>query len=323
MISVVMAAYNASNFIDQAIESILNQTYREFELIIVDDGSTDNTLEIAKRYGEQDSRIRIIQSNHLGVSGARNLGISESKYPWIAVMDADDVSLPERFEKQMKAIQENPKVVYWGTYCYHINSRNDILSYSEWGITNEEEFYRARAEGHLPGFCHPTVLMNKEAFLKAGGYTAEFSQAEDLDLCDRMSSYGSALAIPEPLLLYRVHSKSASMTGFFHQKLISSYLVNRHRQRLAGVKEDITFEEFVEQERKKPALKRWQTYIHELGMFFYRKSGLLYGEKQYLPSVFYLALSSILSPQYSIGRVWNQLLSPAARKRIQQAAKTS
>ncbi|MBE9228701.1 glycosyltransferase family 2 protein [Phormidium sp. LEGE 05292] len=323
MISVIMAAYNASEFIAQAIESILNQTYREFEFIIVDDGSTDNTLEIAKRYAEKDSRVRVIQSSHIGMSAVRNLGVSESKYPWIAIMDADDIALPEKFEKQIKAIQENPKVVGWSTYVYHINTRNEILSFSKWGITSEEEFYNARAEGHLPGFCVPTLVLNKEAFLKAGGYNPKYTHGEDLDLSDRMSQYGPILTVPEPLLLFRVHSKSASMTGFFHHKLMTTYLVDRHRKRLAGIKEELTFEEFVEQNRKEPALKRLQTYIYELGMFFYRKSGLLYGEKQYLPSVFYLTLATILSPQYSLRRVWNQVLSPESRKRIQQAAKAT
>ncbi len=128
MITVIMAAYNAANFIAYAIESILNQSFANWELIVIDDGSTDNTIEIIKNYIQLDQRVRLIQSQHIGVCQARNIGIQSAKYSWIAIMDADDIALPQRLEKQINAAIANPDVVAWGSYVQHISPTGNILS---------------------------------------------------------------------------------------------------------------------------------------------------------------------------------------------------
>jgi len=279
-----MAAYNAKDFIGPAIESILNQTYREFELIIVDDGSTDNTLEIVEFYLEKDNRIQIIQSKHLGVSSARNLGVNEAKYPWIALMDADDVSLPERFEQQINATKANPRVVVWGTYAHHISTTGKVLTLVQQGVVNEEDFYHLWNNGHVPFVINPTALFKKEIFLKVGGYSANFPVSEDFELCERMGHYGPIIAIPKPLVLYRVHAHSASMTKFFLQKLLTRYVSKRHRSRLEG-KEEPDLELFIAQYDKRPPLVRLKRDIHTLGQFWYRKAGLFSAEKHYLQGV--------------------------------------
>ena len=130
-VSVVMPAYNSDRFIAEAIESILNQTYRHFEFLIVNDGSTDETSSIASNYAERDPRVRVIESNHGGPSRALNTGIEHAEYEWLAIMHADDVSLPNRLERQLKAACLNPKVVAWGAYAYHVNSAGKILSLSK------------------------------------------------------------------------------------------------------------------------------------------------------------------------------------------------
>ena len=161
MISVVMPAYNASSFIAEAIESILHQTFREFELIIVDDGSSDDTVEIIKHYANSDQRIRLIQAEHGGICHALNIGIEASNYSWIARMDADDISLPQRFEKQMNAVDSNPNVVVWGTYVNHISSKGKILSIQQQGPLTEQEFYELKDAGEIPFVIHPTILRTK------------------------------------------------------------------------------------------------------------------------------------------------------------------
>jgi glycosyltransferase involved in cell wall biosynthesis len=277
-----MPAYNAEKFIAPAIDSILKQTFQDFELIIIDDGSTDNTLDIIKNYAAQDARIRVLQGNHEGLSKACNRGIEESRYEWIARMDADDISLPTRFEKQMAAINTQPEVVAWGTYVHHINSKGEVLSINKLGPTTQEEFYNLRHEGHLAHLHHPTVFLKKEVVLKVGGYRSEFEPAEDLELFDRMSYHGPILAIPEPLLLYRISLQSASMQKFFSQKLMIRYLVARHRHRLENQEElrfDFDFDEFCDRYRNQPLLQRMGRSAKTIGMFFYRKAGLFFGEK--------------------------------------------
>jgi glycosyltransferase involved in cell wall biosynthesis len=314
-----MPTYNASKFVAQAIESILNQTFSEFELLIVDDGSTDNTLDIVKSYAEKDDRIRIIQSEHGGPSKARNIAIAAAHYPWIAILDADDIALPHRLETQIKMAKANPDVVAWGAAVHHMNSEGKILSISPLGPKTEEEFYQMRQEGHVVNLNHPTALLKKEIVLRVGGYNPQFLAAQDLELLDRMAEYGPILAISQPLTLYRVHSQSISMQRFFLQRQAMRYVRNRHLARLAGKKEP-TFEEYLKECKQRPWLVRLSKQLQTLGMFYYRRAGLSIGEKQYIQGGFYLGISVVLNPQYSIRRLWGQVLSPKTRQTIEKSS---
>ncbi|MGF1491708.1 MAG: glycosyltransferase family 2 protein [Microcoleaceae cyanobacterium] len=318
MISVVMPAYNSEKYIDKAIESILNQTYPDFELVVVDDGSTDRTAEIIKSYIRKDPRVRLVAGAHQGVSEARNKGVEASRYDWIAVMDSDDIALPTRLDKQLNAARNNPNVIAWGTYIHHINSEGKILSLNSLGPLNEAEFYRAYNAGCPINLHHPTVIYRKEIFIKVGGYDTKYKAAHDFELLDRMGVYGPLLAIPEPLLLYRLHSQSISMNRFFLQKDVIRYVVARHQARLAE-KPELSFEEFLEQKHQTPWLQKVKTSTRTNGQFMYRKAGVYYAEQHYLKAVFYLGLSAFLNPGYSLPRVWKQFLSGKTRKVISRS----
>ncbi len=114
MISVVIGAYNAERYIARAVESMLAQTYTDFELIAVDDGSTDRTAAILRSCAARDARVRVIEAAHQGISGAANRGIAAARQAWIARMDADDIALPHRLERQLAAAAAAPEVVLWG-----------------------------------------------------------------------------------------------------------------------------------------------------------------------------------------------------------------
>jgi glycosyltransferase involved in cell wall biosynthesis len=315
MISIVLPAYNAAKFIKPAVESILQQTFREFELIVVDDGSTDNTLELLEEFVQQDSRVRVIQSQHGGLSQALNQGIAAAHYAWIGRMDADDVALPDRLQKQMDAVAANPQVVAWGTYAYHINSRDRVLGIAKTGPTTEQEFHEQRDRGDLVQLIHPTVLLKKEVLVAVGGYKSNFEPVEELELFDRMAAYGPTLAIPEPLLRYRIHSSSVSMQRFFFQRVLMRYVVARHRARLAGQAE-LSYEQFLQDYQHQPLLSRWQRKIKTAGMFCYRKAGLSLGEENRVQAIFYLGLATTLHPTYTIPRLWNQVLAPQTRQQL-------
>jgi len=318
MISVVMPAFNSSNFIAKAIESILNQTFQDFELILVDDGSTDNTLEIMTHYREQDNRIQIIQSKHVGCSRARNLGINQSKFPWIAVMDADDIALPKRFAKQIEAANANPKVVAWGTYVHHVNLKEEVLSLQKHGLLTEEEFYDNMKRGDVPFVIHPTSLIKKEILLKVGGYDPKFSDADDFELFDRLSDYGPILVIPEPLLLYRLHSQSVSMNKYFIRDLLIKYVYTRRSAQIKG-EEVVDLDQFIGNYKQRPFLLRTKHYLNNLSQFWYRKAGVFFSEKQYLQATLYLSMVIVLNPLYAIPRIWRQRLSPEARRTLNPA----
>ena len=315
MISVVMPAYNASIFIAEAIESILNQTSQEFELLIIDDGSIDDTIEIVNRYCGQDQRVRLIQIDHAGISHARNVGTQTSSYPWIAVMDADDIALPKRLEVQIAAAEARPNVVAWGTYAHHISSTGTLLSLQQQGPTMEEDYEQLIRCGEIPFIIHPTALIKKEILVEIGGYSSKFPLAVDFELFSRIIHRGSVLALPEPLLLYRVHEGSASMQKFFRQQFFARYIVARHQTQLAGTRLP-EIEEFTQHEKDLPLISKLDQRLRLGGQFLYRKAGLHIAEKHYCRGAFCLSMAIVANPTYAVPRVWNQKLSPDARQTL-------
>jgi glycosyltransferase involved in cell wall biosynthesis len=276
---------------------------------------------------EQDSRISIFQTEkNSGASAARNLAIESAKYSWLAIMDSDDLAKPERLEKQINAVRENPTVIGWGTYAEHISSTGKHLSLVQQGTTTTEKFYELREAGHIPFVIHPSTLINKEILLKAGGYitqleTYPITAAEDFELFDRMANYGPILVIPEPLLLYRIHSQSLSMQKFFWQKKVTRYVVARHQARLAG-KEELQLSQFLKEYDSQPVMSRLTRYLRTMGQFYYRKAGLLFAEQNYLFAAWYLTVAIVVNPSYSKSRLWTQKFSPEAKQSLKQSKLT-
>ena len=153
-VSVVMATYNAKPFIGEAIESVLAQTLTDLELIVVDDGSTDATWDLLTEYARTDSRVRPLSQDHQGGSVALNTGIAAARSDWIAILDADDVALPMRLEKQLAAASDAPHVVVCGAFAYSISSTGRVLGVSHMGPTTEPDFERLRAHGRLVAVIH-------------------------------------------------------------------------------------------------------------------------------------------------------------------------
>src|SRR4051794_8841043 len=127
MISVVMPSYNSADFIEQAIASVLAQTFPHFELLVCDDGSTDQTIPIVERLMSEDHRIRLLRNNCRNISRNCNLGLAQAKYPWIARLYADDIMHPTRLERQIEAAERDPAVVLWGSYARLVNRQGNPL----------------------------------------------------------------------------------------------------------------------------------------------------------------------------------------------------
>jgi glycosyltransferase involved in cell wall biosynthesis len=312
MISVMMPTYNAAAYVRPAIESILNQTWRELELIVVDDGSTDNTAELVNFYARQDPRVTFVQSDHRGGNTARNIAVHKARYPWIASMDADDISLPTRLERQLKAAHTQPDVVVWGSFVHHINSRGDILSLSRVGPTSREEFNDLRKNGKMAQVMHPTAMMKREILLKVGGYDERFPAAQDLELFERMAEYGPFIALPIPLVLYRIHANALSNNKFFISCKLTRYLESRHAHRLAG-KPLPTLEQYLLEYERQSAVVRLHHYLDDFGRLNYRRAGLHYGEGNVMRTIWHLALAALLKPTYSVSRAYKQVIQPSLR----------
>ncbi len=207
LISVILPVYNAEKYIEKAIFSVLEQTYINFELVIIDDGSTDDSKNIITRMANSDSRIKLISRPNKGLIVTLNESINMSKGDYIARMDADDISLPERFENQVAFLNEHPECVVVGTLSTLIDSDGDEIGpFGEW--VKHDEIDAAHLSGHGGAIIHPSVMIRTEALRCVEGYREEFKSAEDIDLWLRLAEVGKVTNIDKRLILYRQHMDS-------------------------------------------------------------------------------------------------------------------
>lgn len=207
-ISVLLSAYNAQDYLKDAIESILSQTFRDFEFIIIDDGSTDSTLKIIQSFN--DKRIRIIShQKNIGLTKSLNEGLKIAKGRYIARMDADDISLPQRIEKQSAFLDKYPKVGI--VSCWHqvINPQNIIIGEHKSPTTNNS-LKKLLAKSNQ--FTHSSVMIQSDCLKIVGLYREEFTYAQDYDLWLRFAQHYDIAKIPDYLLQWRLNLKSLSVT---------------------------------------------------------------------------------------------------------------
>ena len=319
MISVVMPAYNAERHIAEAIESILAQSHRDFELIILDDGSTDRTPDIIRAYAERDARIRPMTQQNAGVTATSNRAVEEAHYEWIARMDADDVALPNRLTKQVTAANQHPEVVAWGAAVCHISPTGAILSAFHSGPTSIDQFHQWRAEGKPVILYNPTALFRRSVVLEAGGYDTRIPKCEDAELWDRMADYGPIVALEEPLVLYRLHRDTESMRSFKQARMVMRYIRTRAERRAQGGGH-LTFDGFREQCQHRSLLARLKHGSDDVSHYYYRTTGIRYGERRYLSAVASFAVATAANPRYALRRASQQLLAPTARRRMRAGA---
>lgn len=223
LVSVIMPSYNSKKYIKKAIDSVLEQTYSNFELIIVDGNSTDGTLDILDEYKKQDRRIKVIQDEGRGIGAALQLGCQIASGKFIARMDSDDIAINTRFEKQLKIFHSIPNLILVASPVIYINEDDSIVGYS-FPYTNKRII---QAKVYL--IAHPTVMMKKDAYVKAGGYQP-LLRAEDYFLWNRMRLMGEFYIFKEPLIKYRLLQDSLSHTldDNFNKKLgrkLESYFI--------------------------------------------------------------------------------------------------
>ncbi|BEG97883.1 glycosyltransferase family 2 protein [Bacteroides sedimenti] len=228
-ISVVLCTYNDEKYIAESIQSILDQTYPYFEFIIIDDGSTDETNKIIKSF--VDSRIILIEKANTGLIDSLNIGFARAKYDWVARMDGDDISLPERLETQVKYIKNSVAVI--GSQCALINENGDTIGHT-WFKSKHRDIIHFMKIG-LPVLAHPSVLINKKMFDLSNGYDKLMYVAEDFDLWCKLSHYGELMNINKELLCLRKHSSNISSLKQDSQFLNTKIALFKLKHRLIGI----------------------------------------------------------------------------------------
>ena len=209
-ISVIMSVYNGETYLEEAIESVINQTFGNWELIVINDCSTDQTAEILSRFAEKDERVKVHPNEvNLRLPTSLNKAISLSEGKYIARMDADDICLPDRFEKQFKFMEENPDVAL--SSCRFLTVKNGVYASGGAGGRCDSDALRAMLLVMNP-ILHPGVIAKAEV-MKKFNYDPTHTCTEDLELWTRMAMDGQKMQIlPECLLIYRLHDKQITST---------------------------------------------------------------------------------------------------------------
>jgi glycosyltransferase involved in cell wall biosynthesis len=323
-VSVIIAAYNEERYIGGAIKSILQQTFRDFELIIVDDGSTDRTVQIIKSFN--DDRIRlIVNQDNQGVSCSRNRAMTHSSAPHIAVMDAGDVSHPERLEREVAYLGAHPEIGLVGTYAAIIDKNGREISHS-YPSCDSREITRKLIKDNC--FIHGTIMFRRECLSKIGNYREEFPCAHDYDLTLRISEAYQVANIPEVLYRWRLDFRGISVKRKVNQdaetQLIRELAFRRRVEgsdALQGLPRDEAqnyVQEYIKQYVREHPADRRSRYLWDGRYFWGRK---LYYEDSFRGARIYL-FKALVSSKFRFPKEgWKMILASILPIRVKRLIK--
>ena len=206
-VSVLMPVFKARRYVGEAIESILTQTFSDFEFLIIDDGSTDDSLKILERYARSDARIRLVSRSNRGLVQTLSELTAMARGEFLARMDADDVAVRNRFSLQTAFLREHPEVVCVGGQVLEIDGQGWDLG-ERYELEIEDGSIQERLLAGYTCINHPSAMMRRDAVEAVGGYDVQWHEAEDLDLWLRLGEYGRLANLPDVVTHYRVHGKS-------------------------------------------------------------------------------------------------------------------
>jgi glycosyltransferase involved in cell wall biosynthesis len=306
-ISILIPAYNEERYLAEAIDSVLAQTYRDFELIILDDGSKDRTLEIAQSYAQRDSRIRVESHANVGVGPTMNRGFSMCSNEWVAILQADDVMMPMRFERQFAFLAEHPELDVAAGWCKHIDGEGKVIGKGDTPLTTHEAVNQIYAANELIAFNCSTAIVRKSAVLAVGGYRPQFRVNEDADLWVRMLEKGYKILIqPEYFVKYRIHAGSVSVARarFIRQQArwVKDCMIRRRRG-----ESELSWEDFVAMRKSLPWLVRLDAERRDTAKVLYKTATYQFAQKKYYQVLPTVLASMMLEPGYTIRQITSKL----------------
>ena len=222
LVSVILPVFNAQQFVGQAMESILRQTFDDFEIIAIDDGSKDHSLEILKKYASSDRRIKITSREHCGLVASLNQGVESARGKWIARMDADDIALPQRFERQLQWLEQTGADICGSWVKLFGTADRRVIKHPQ-----TDEAIKMKMIFCAP-FTHPAVMMKTE-LVKQLRYDKDWEKCEDYDLWERAVRAGWKMVnVPEILILYRQHKAQISTMALSTQQKLTQKIRRRY-----------------------------------------------------------------------------------------------
>lgn len=306
-ISVLMSVRNGLPYLQDAVASIIGQTLADWEFIIVDNASTDSSAAVIEEIAAREPRIRLIRNpSDLGHSGGLNRGLEMCRGRWVARMDADDIALPNRFERQLEFLRQNLDVAVTSCLAYYINGQNKTVGKTAHDLTTRGAFQRYLANNLPIGILHPGAMMSRELLVQVGGYREAFGSANDIDLWGRLVDAGAIILVqPEYLMKYRVHGGSLTAQRFQLARLKTQWARDCMRARRRGVPEP-AWEEYVAQRQSAPWWLRLNRWRKATAQRLYRESGQEFISDHVFRAALHIGVAMLLQPLYTVPRLLGQ-----------------
>lgn len=249
-VTILMSVFNGDQWLEESIQSILSQTFTNFEFIVINDGSKDRSLDIIKKHARKDNRIILIDKSNSGLADSLNYGISKARSDWIARIDSDDLSMPDRIQRQYAICKNKPNISLLGAGFIEIDSRGKMGRTFKYPTSHSQLVKRLSSERSV--FPHSSAFFKKAIVQKVGGYRIRFKNCQDLDLWFRLSEYGNIGCISEPLVKIRQHEgqktklEQGRLSIVFNRiAMISHWLrKNNFPDPVSNVFDDAKFEHF-------------------------------------------------------------------------------
>ncbi|WP_162343331.1 glycosyltransferase family 2 protein [Cyclobacterium salsum] len=309
LISVIMPVYNQEKFLDETIESVINQEYKIFEFLILDDGSTDGSQDIIKKFALKDERIKPFFETNKGKCISTNILVERAKGEWCAFLDADDVMYPNRLHDQIAFHKNNPEIDASSCHCDYINEEGKFLGPQKFRfLKNIEDCKNILKKNEVAIAAFTGLMTSRSCYLRAGGLRSQFWPSEDVEFFNRLIEKGFIMVvIQHALMKYRIHASSITSKKRWHT-FVNVYGYVQHCIYLRRSNQpEIKFEEFLAI-RKNDTL--WVKFIRLTSYYskmFHREAGYSFYSKNYTKFFFQFLVSVILDPLFVWATLRNKL----------------
>jgi len=304
-----MSVYNSEKFVAAAIKSVLQQTHRDFEFLIVNNGSTDSSAEILKKFAAEDSRIRVLDKPYAPLGDGLNFGLEHATHEWVFRLDADDIMYPERIEKQIEFIEAHPDLRVTACRGTYIDHENNIAGKTGLDVLSADDCKKYVEKCEPIGLLHPGAALHKSTILEVGGYRSQFNPADDIDLWNRVAEAGHMVyGQDEVLMKYRLHLGSDIAQAYFTARDKYDWVRNSMKRRRNNL-EELSWEDFQNELEQHPPLKKLNRKRKILAKKYFRLAGLHYVSQKKNKAFVELTAAVALQPDYAFNRIFRLSLS--------------